>query len=146
MPLVSALKACQALESGTEGYLIYAVDTFAGIVGIETIPIVNEFPDVFPDEISGFPPTLRDRQLYAKLSKCEFWLDRVVFFCHIISIDGVFVDPIKIEAVMNWSRPMTVVDIRSFLGLAGYYRRFIVNFSQLARTLTQLTWKGMNFE
>ncbi|XP_073120715.1 uncharacterized protein [Henckelia pumila] len=75
---------------------------------------------------------LRDRQLYAKLSKYEFWQDRVVFLGHIISKNGYSVDLSKIEAVMAWSSPTTVAEIRCFLSLAGYYRRFITNFSQLA--------------
>ena len=69
--------------------------------------------------------TLRDHQLYVKLSKCEFWLKRVTFLGHVISAEGVFVDPQKVEAVLKWERPTSVTEIRSFLGLAGYYRRFI---------------------
>jgi hypothetical protein len=68
--------------------------------------------------------TLRDHQLYAKLSKCEFWLKRVMFLGHAISIEGVFVDPQKVEVVLKWERPTLITEICSFLGLAGYYRRF----------------------
>ncbi|XP_073133710.1 uncharacterized protein [Henckelia pumila] len=89
---------------------------------------------------------LRERQLYAKLSKCEFWINRVVFLGHVISCQGVSVDLIKIEVVLNWPRPTSVSEIHSFLGLAGYYRRFIANFSQLARPVTHLTRKGVTFE
>ena len=85
---------------------------------------------------------LKEKQLYAKLSKCEFWLTEVKFLGHVISRDGVAIDPSKVEAVLNWKRPETVTEIRSFLGLAGYYRRFIQNFSRIAMPLTKLTRKN----
>ena len=69
--------------------------------------------------------TLRERQLYAKLSKCQFWLNRVAFLGHVISFKGVSVDPKKIEAVVNWNPPKNVSEVRSFLGFAGYYRKFV---------------------
>jgi hypothetical protein len=68
---------------------------------------------------------LRDHRLFAKLSKCEFWLRQVTFFGHIISNGGISVDPSKIQDILSWNAPTSVGDIRSFLGLAGYYRRFI---------------------
>ena len=69
--------------------------------------------------------TLRQHQLYAKFRKCEFWLRRVGFLGHVVSVEGIYVDPQKVEAVANWEQPTTVTKVRSFLGLAGYYRRFI---------------------
>ena len=83
--------------------------------------------------------------MYAKLSKCEFWLEKVQFLGHVISKDGISVDPSKVEAVMQWERPKTITEIRSFLGLAGYYRRFIEGFSRIAAPLTRLTRKGQPF-
>ena len=82
---------------------------------------------------------LRDHQLYSKFSKYEFWLTEVRFLGHVVSASGVSVDPEKVEAVMSWERPKSVFMIRSFLGLAWYYRRFIEDFSRLAAPMTRLT-------
>ena len=84
---------------------------------------------------------LRDHQLYAKFSKYEFWLTEVRFLGHVVSASGVSVDPEKVEAMMSWERPKSVFEIRSFLGLAGYYRRFIEDFSRIAAPMTRLTRK-----
>ena len=84
---------------------------------------------------------LRDHQLYAKFSKCEFWLNEVRFLGHVVLASCMSVDPEKVEAVMNWERSKLVFEIRSFLGLAGYYRRFIEDFSRLAAPMTRLTRK-----
>ncbi|KAL0533824.1 hypothetical protein IC582_028095 [Cucumis melo] len=89
--------------------------------------------------------TLRANRLYVKFSKCEFWLKKVSFLEHVVSSEGVSVDPTKIEAVTNWPRPSTVSEIRSFLGLASYYRRLVEDFSRIASPLTQLTRKGTPF-
>jgi hypothetical protein len=88
---------------------------------------------------------LKEKKLFAKLKKCEFWLEKVSFLGHVISKDGVAVDPSKIEAVMNWERPTNVREIWSFLGLAGYYRRFVEGFSKLSGPLTALTKKNAHF-
>ena len=76
--------------------------------------------------------TLREKKLYAKLQKCEFWMNSVTFLGHVISKEGISVDPKKVEAVVDWSRPTNVSEICSFLGLAGYYRRFVEGFSSIA--------------
>ncbi|GJZ59856.1 putative reverse transcriptase domain-containing protein, partial [Tanacetum coccineum] len=83
---------------------------------------------------------------YAKFSKCEFWLLEVQFLRHVINGDGIHVDPSKIKAVKNWEAPRSPSEIRSFLGLAGYYRRLIENFSKIAKPLTVLTQKSKTFD
>jgi ribonuclease HI len=88
---------------------------------------------------------LRDHKLYAKFSKCEFWLDSVKFLGHTISKDGISVDPSKVQEVMDWKPPKSVHQIRSFLGLASYYCRFIPNFSRIAKPITELLKKGVKF-
>nr|GEV86854.1 putative reverse transcriptase domain-containing protein [Tanacetum cinerariifolium] len=87
---------------------------------------------------------LKKEKLYAKFSKCEFWLQEVHFLGHVVSQNGIHVDPSKIEAVKNWKASITPSEIQSFLGLAGYYRRFIANFSKIAKPLTSLTQKNKN--
>lgn len=89
---------------------------------------------------------LRENQLYAKLSKCEFWLKEVYFLGHIISQGGVSVDPSKVKDVLSWKTPQNILDIRSFLGLTGYYRRFIQGFSKIAKSMTELLEKGKTFK
>ena len=84
--------------------------------------------------------------MYAKFKKCELWLEKVIFLGHVISENCISVDPTKVEAVNNWPRPTNVSEIRSFLGLAGYYRRFVEGFSKLASPLTQLTRKNVKFQ
>ncbi|XP_073063931.1 uncharacterized mitochondrial protein AtMg00860-like [Primulina eburnea] len=89
--------------------------------------------------------TLRGNKLYAKFSKCEFKLRSVSFLGHVISREGVSVDPRKVEVITEWPRPKNATDIRSFLGLAGYYRKFVEEFSSIAVPLTKLTQKNSKF-
>ncbi|WVZ97998.1 hypothetical protein U9M48_043491 [Paspalum notatum var. saurae] len=88
---------------------------------------------------------LREHKLYAKFSKCAFWLKEVAFLGHILSAKGVAVDPSKVEDVLNWKQPQTVTEIRSFLGLAGYSRRFIKDLSRISKPMTALTQKNAKF-
>ncbi|KAL0539863.1 hypothetical protein IC582_024084 [Cucumis melo] len=120
------------------------LDTFV-IVFIDDILIYSKTEAEHEKHLRMVLQTLRDNKLYAKFSKCEFWLKQVSFLGHVVSKAGVSVDPAKIEAVTGWTRPSTVSEVRSFLGLAGYYRRFVENFSRIATPLTQLTRKGAPF-
>ena len=90
--------------------------------------------------------TLGGNQLFAKLSKCAFWLKEVSFIGHIVSAEGIKVDPVKIEAIVNWKPSRNVSEVRSFLGLAGYYWRFVQGFSVIPSSLTRLLQKGVKFE
>ncbi|GJZ34612.1 putative reverse transcriptase domain-containing protein [Tanacetum coccineum] len=123
-------------------------------------PYLDKFVIVFIDDILIYSKTKEDHEvhlklvlellkkerLYAKFSKCEFWLQEVHFLGHVVNHNGIHVDPSKIEAVKNWKAPTTPSEIRSFLGLAGYYRRFIANFSKIAKPLTSLTQKNKKYE
>ncbi|KAD0325810.1 hypothetical protein E3N88_44451 [Mikania micrantha] len=115
------------------------------IVFIDDILIYSKSEREHEDHLKKVLELLRKEQLYAKFSKCEFWLKEVHFLGHVINKDGIHVDPAKIEAIKNWTTPSTPTEIRSFLGLAGYYRRFIANFSKIALPLTTLTQKSQAF-
>ncbi|KAL0541683.1 hypothetical protein IC582_021738 [Cucumis melo] len=120
------------------------LDTFV-IVFIDDILIYSKTEAEHEEHLHQVLETLRANRLYAKFSKCEFWLKKVSFLGHVVSSEGVSADPAKIEAVTNWPRSSTVNEIRSFLGLADYYRRFVEDFSRIASPLTQLTRKGTPF-
>ncbi|GAU29982.1 hypothetical protein TSUD_360970 [Trifolium subterraneum] len=115
------------------------------VIFIDDILIYSKDPQEHAEHLRIVLNILREKQLYAKFSKCEFWLSEVKFLGHVISQGGVSVDPSKVEAVLNWERPRTVSEVRSFIGLAGYYRRFILGFSEIALPLTRLTRKGAAF-
>ena len=90
--------------------------------------------------------TLKDHQKFAKFSKYEFWLQSIAFIGNIVSSEGIRVDSQKVEAVKQWPRPTSATDIRSFLGLGGYYKRFVEGFSSIASLLTRLTQKMVKFQ
>ena len=89
---------------------------------------------------------LREHKLYAKLSKCDFYKDNIHYLGRIILDEGISMDPQNIEAIMNWPTPRNVTYVRSFMGLAGYYRRFIEGFSKVVQPITSLQRKGIKFE
>ena len=116
------------------------------IVFIDDILVYSSSSEEHLDHLRIVLQTLRNRQLYAKLSKCQFWLDRVAFLGHVISVEGVSVDPQKIEAVVNWNPQKNVSEVRSFLGLVGYYRKFVEGFSKITAPLTKLTRKDVKYD
>ncbi|CAH1452087.1 unnamed protein product [Lactuca virosa] len=116
------------------------------IVFIDDILIYSRSKEEHSQHLRQVLETLRSEKLYAKFSKCEFWIRRVEFLGHVVSEEGIHVDPSKIKAIESWSAPKTPTEIRQFLGLAGYYRRFIQNFSRIAKPLTTLTQKGVAFD
>jgi hypothetical protein len=116
------------------------------IVFIDDILIYSKSYSDHEEHLRLVLQKLRDNQLYTKYSKCEFWIDEVPFLGHIISIGGVSVDPTKVKEIMAWSVPTIVTEVQSFLGLAGYYQRFIEGFSKIAKPMTLLLEKGREFK
>ncbi|GJW28620.1 putative reverse transcriptase domain-containing protein [Tanacetum coccineum] len=114
------------------------------IVFIDDILIYSKSKEEHEGHLRLVLELLRREKLYAKFSKCEFWLQEVHFLGHVINQGGIHVDPGKIKAVKNWEAPTSPTGVRSFLGLAGYYRRFIANFFRIAKPLTLLTQKNKN--
>ncbi|GJZ19329.1 putative reverse transcriptase domain-containing protein [Tanacetum coccineum] len=112
------------------------------IVFIDDILIYSKSEEEHEVHLKTILDLLKKEKLYAKFSKCEFWLQEVQFLGHVVNRDGIHVDPSKVESVKNWKTPESSTEIRSFLGLAGYYRRFIENFSKIAKPLTLLTQKN----
>ena len=115
------------------------------IVFIDDILIFSKIMEEHEEHLKIVFQILREKKLYEKFKKCEFWLDQVVFLGYVISEVGISVDPSKVEVVVDWARSMNVSEIRSFLGLAGYCRRFVEGFSRIAAPLTQLTHKNAKF-
>nr|GEW96270.1 putative reverse transcriptase domain-containing protein [Tanacetum cinerariifolium] len=122
-------------------------------------PYLDKFVIVFIDDILIYSKTkeehdahlrlilefLKKEELYAKFSKCDFWLSKVQFLRHVIDSEGIHVDPAMIESIKDWESPNTPTKIRQFPGLAGYYRRFIEGFSKIAKPMTRLTQKSVKF-
>ncbi|XP_070032465.1 uncharacterized mitochondrial protein AtMg00860-like [Nicotiana tomentosiformis] len=135
--------------------LTNAPSTFMDLINRVFKPYMDSFMIIFIDNILIYSrsraeheqhlrnvlQTLRDRQLYAKFSKCEIWLDSVAFLGHFVSFEDIKVDPKKFEAVQNWPRPTSATEFRSFLGLGGYYLRFVDGFSSISAPLTKFTQK-----
>jgi hypothetical protein len=135
------------------GYFMYLMnsvfmlelDKFV-VVFIDDILVYSKNEDEHTEHVDIVLQRLHNHRLYAKLSKCDFWLREIKFLGHTISQDGISVDPEKVQEVMNWKPPTTVRQIHSFLGLAGYYRRFIPDFSRIAKPMTELLKKGVKYE
>ena len=116
------------------------------VVFVDDILIYSNGEEEHKDHLRAVLQWLRDHQLYTKFSKCEFWLKKVGFLGHLLSAEGIAVDPSKVKDVLDWVPPTTVTQIRSFLGLAGYYRRFIEGFSKIAKPMTELLKKDTKFK
>nr|GEY21332.1 putative reverse transcriptase domain-containing protein [Tanacetum cinerariifolium] len=115
------------------------------IVFIDDILIYSKNKEEHGEHLKTILKLLKDEKLYAKFSKCDFWLNSVQFLGHVIDSSGIHVDPAKIEAIKSWVASTTPTEVRQFLGLAGYYRRFIKEFSLIAKPLTKLTQKNKPF-
>jgi hypothetical protein len=116
------------------------------VVFIDDILIYSKNDSEHEEHLRMVLQKLRDNQLYAQFTKCEFWLDEVPFLRHIISKGGISVDPAKVTAIVDWKIPSTVLEIRSFLGLASYYWLFIEGFSKIAKPMTSLLEKDKEFK
>ncbi|WZZ36163.1 hypothetical protein YC2023_019564 [Brassica napus] len=115
------------------------------IIFIDEILVYSRSKEEHSEHLRLVMERLRNQKLFAKFSKCSFWKREIRFLGHIVSEEGVAADPEKIQAIPEWPRPTTVTEVRSFLGLAGYYRKFVKDFSSIAKPLTKLTGKGVPF-
>jgi hypothetical protein len=116
------------------------------VVFIDDILVYSHNEETHEEHMILVLQKLRNNQLHAKFSKCDFWLKEVAFLGHIITGGGIKVDPGKISEILNWKQLTYVSKIKSFLGLAGYYRRFIEGFSKIVKPLTSLLEKGKEFK
>jgi len=116
------------------------------VVFINDILIYSKSDEEHKKHLRAVLQRLHDHQLYAKFSKCEFWLKQVGFLGHVLSAEGTAVDPSKVRDVLDWAAPTTLSEVSSFLGLAGYYRCFIEGFSKIAKPMTELLKKDKKFE
>jgi hypothetical protein len=159
------LKIASSTRYGLYEYLVMSFKLtnapahFLYLMNLVFMPELDKFVMVFTDDILEYSKNmeehqehlrimlqwLREHQLYAKFSKWEFWIDEVPFLGHVISLEGIVVDPDKVQDVLDWKPPTSVTQVCSFLGLAGYYRRFIPNFSKIAKPITELLKKGTKY-
>jgi hypothetical protein len=116
------------------------------VVFIDNILIFSKIEEEHEKHLRMVLEKLRSNQLYAKFSKCEFWLTEVTFLGHVISTGGISVDPSKVKDVLNWMPLTNASEIRSFLGLVGYYRWFIKDFSKITKPMTRLLKKNKDFD
>ncbi|GJY50973.1 putative reverse transcriptase domain-containing protein [Tanacetum coccineum] len=114
------------------------------IVFIDDILIYSKSKQEYEEHFKLILELIKKEELYAKFSKCEFWIPKVQFLGHVIDSKVIHVDPAKIDSIKDWASPKLPTEIRQFLGLAGYYRRFIEGFSKIAKSMTKLTQKKVN--
>jgi hypothetical protein len=115
------------------------------VVFIDDILIYSTNKEEHAEHLRIVLTRLREHQLYAKFSKCVFWLEEIQFLGHILSAKGIAVDPSKVKDILEWKSPSTAHQVRSFLGLAGYYRRFIPDFSKIVKPITELLKNDVKF-
>jgi hypothetical protein len=116
------------------------------VVFIDDILVYSRGEEEHEEHLHLALQKLREHRLYAKLSKCEFWMKQVAFLGHVISKGGISVDRGKVQGVLSWNAPTSVGNIQSFLGLAGYYRRFIEGFLKISKPMIELLEKDKKFE
>ncbi|GKF96653.1 putative reverse transcriptase domain-containing protein [Tanacetum coccineum] len=116
------------------------------IVFIDDILIYSKNKKEHEEHLKAILKLHKKEELYAKFSKCEFWIPKVQFLGYVIDCQGIHVDPAKIESIKDCASPKTPTEIHQFLGLAGYYRRFIEGFSNIAKPMTKLTQNKVTFE
>jgi hypothetical protein len=129
----------------TNSVFMLELDKFV-VVFIDDILVYSKNEEEHEQHLRIILQWLRDHQLYAKFSKCAFWLKEVPFLGHVISDEGIAVHPSKVQQVLDWKSSRSLMQIRSFLGLAGYYHRFIPNFSKIAKPMTKLLEKEAKFK
>nr|GFB32099.1 reverse transcriptase domain-containing protein [Tanacetum cinerariifolium] len=113
---------------------------------IDDILIYSKNEKEHKEHLKAILELLKKEKLYAKYSKCKFWIPKVQFLGHVIDSQGIQVDPAKIESIKDWASPKTLTEIRQFLGLVGYYRGFIKGFLKIDKSMTKLTQKGIKFD
>jgi hypothetical protein len=116
------------------------------VLFIDDILVYSQNEQEHEEHLRKVLQRLRDCQLYAKLCKCEFWISEALFLGHVINRDGLAVDPKKVAAILDWKAPKDVRGIKSFIGMSGYYLRFIEGFSKIARPMTALLAKKVEFK
>jgi hypothetical protein len=125
--------------------LMPELDKFV-VVFIDDIIIYSKNEEEHAKHLRIVLTRLREHQLYAKFSKCVFWLEEIQFLGHVLSAKGIMVDPSKVKDILEWNLPTTVHQVRSFLGLASYCHRFIPDFSKIVKPITGLLKNDSKFD